>query len=99
MDSTWALEGRSSRACSARFQPAVLTVGNIIGYGRYARMIEDFKYQVLDADGNLREMPDMVKLARVSELNAIIVLGTELKVPQSEVSAEGHYLPPIEVTA
>ena len=62
-------------------------------------MIEVFKYQVLDADGNLREMPDMVTLGRIAELNAIIVLGSELKVPQSEVSAIGHYTPPIEVTA
>lgn len=62
-------------------------------------MIEVFKYQVLDADGNLREMPDMVTLGRVGELNAIIVLGSELKVPQSEVSNVGHYTPPVEVNA
>ena len=47
-------------------------------------MIEVFKYQVLDADGNLREMPDMVTLGRIAELDAIIVLGSELKVPQSD---------------
>jgi hypothetical protein len=62
-------------------------------------MIEVFKYQVLDAEGNLREMPDMVTLGRVGELNAIIVLGTEMKVPQSEVSTIGHYTPPIETHA
>ena len=62
-------------------------------------MIEVFKYQVLDADGNLREMPDMVTLGRVAELNAIIVLGSELKVLQSEVSAGGHYTPPLEINA
>jgi hypothetical protein len=57
-------------------------------------MIEVFKYQVLDAEGNLREMPDMVTLGRMGELNAIIVLGSELAVPQSEVSDVGHYTPP-----
>ena len=62
-------------------------------------MIEVFKYQVLDADGGLREMPDMVTLARIAELNAIIVLGSEVKVPQSEVSAGGHYTPPVEINA
>lgn len=62
-------------------------------------MIEVFKYQVLDADRNLCEMPDMVTLARIAELNAIIVLGSELKVPQSEVSAVGHYTPPLEINA
>ena len=62
-------------------------------------MIEVFKYQVLDADGNLREMPDMVTLGRIAELDAIIVLGSELKVPQSEVSAIGHYARPIDVNA
>lgn len=56
-------------------------------------MIEVFKYQVLDADGNLREMPDMVTLGRIAELNAIIVLGSELKVPQASVSNVGHYSP------
>jgi hypothetical protein len=56
-------------------------------------MIEVFKYQVLDADGNLREMPDMVTLGRIAELNAIIVLGSELKVPQASVSPIGHYTP------
>jgi hypothetical protein len=59
-------------------------------------MIEVFKYQVLDAEGNLREMPDMVTLGRIAELNAIIVLGSELKVPQASVSNVGHYLPTIE---
>ena len=53
-------------------------------------MIEVFKYQVLDADGNLREMPDMITLGRIAELNAIIVLGSELKVPQASVSPVGH---------
>lgn len=62
-------------------------------------MIEVFKYQVLDADGNLREMPDMITFGRVAELNAIIVLGSEQKVPQSEVSVVGHYTPPVEVNA
>ena len=62
-------------------------------------MIEVFKYQVLDADGNLRQMPDMVTLARIAELEAIIVVGSELKVPQSEVSAVGHCTPPVELTA
>ena len=62
-------------------------------------MIEVFKYQVLDADGNLREMPDMVTLGRIAELDAIIVLGSELKVSQSEVSAIGHYTPHLEVKA
>jgi hypothetical protein len=56
-------------------------------------MIEVFKYQVLDADGNLREMPDMVTLGRIAELNAIIVLGSERKVPQDSVSNIGHYSP------
>ncbi len=41
----------------------------------------------------------MVTLARIAELNAIIVLGSELKVPQSEVSPVGHYNPPIEINA
>ena len=59
-------------------------------------MIEVFKYQVLDADGNLREMPDMVTIGRIAELNAIIVLGSELKVPQASVSNIGHYLPEID---
>ena len=59
-------------------------------------MIEVFKYQVLDADGNLREMPDMVTLGRIAELNAIIVLGSELKVPQASVSNLGHYSPAID---
>jgi hypothetical protein len=58
-------------------------------------MIEVFKYQVLDADGNLREMPDMVTLGRIAELNAIIVLGSEQKVPQASVSNEGHYSPAV----
>ena len=62
-------------------------------------MIEVYKYQILDADGNLREMPDMVTLARIAEIDAIIVLGSELKVPQSEVSPVGHYTPPVEVKA
>ena len=62
-------------------------------------MIEVFKYQVLDADRNLREMPDMVTLARIAELNAIIVLGSERKVPQSEVSPVGHYNPPVAINA
>ena len=60
-------------------------------------MIEVFKYQVLDADGHLQEMPDMVTLGRVGELNAIIILSSELKVPQSEVSTVGHYTPPAEI--
>ena len=47
----------------------------------------------MDADGKLREMPDMVTLGRIAELNAIIVLGSELKVPQSSVSSVGHYTP------
>lgn len=64
---------------------------------RYEVMIEVFKYQVLDADGGLREMPDMVTLGRIAELNAIIIVGSELKVPQSELSAVGHYAPPVEV--
>ena len=59
-------------------------------------MIEVFKYQVLDADGNLREMPDMVTLGRIAELNAIIVLGSELKVQQDSISKVGHYSPAIE---
>ena len=58
-------------------------------------MIEVFKYQVLDADGNLREMPDMVTLGRIAELNAIIVLGSEQKVPQASVSNVGHYSPAV----
>jgi hypothetical protein len=58
-------------------------------------MIEVYKYQILDADQSLREMPDMVTLARIAELDAIIVLGSELKVPQSEVSSVGHYTPPV----
>ena len=62
-------------------------------------MIEVYKYQILDADGNLREMPDMITLSRVAELNAIVKIGSELKVPQSEVSAIGHYTPPVEVNA
>ena len=59
-------------------------------------MIEVFKYQVLDADGDLREMPDMVTLGRIAELNAIIVLGSELIVPQASVSNIGHYSPASE---
>jgi hypothetical protein len=54
-------------------------------------MIDVYKYQILDADGNLREMPDMVTLGRIGELNAIIVLGSEMEVPQSQVSNVGHY--------
>jgi hypothetical protein len=57
-------------------------------------MIEVYKYQILDADQSLREMPDMVTLARIAELDAIIVLGSEMKVPQCEVSSVGHYTPP-----
>jgi hypothetical protein len=56
-------------------------------------MIEVYRYQILDADGKLREMDDMITLARVAELDAIIIVGSELKVPQSEVSAVGHYTP------
>ena len=62
-------------------------------------MIEVYKYQIMDADGNLREMPDMITLGRVAELDAIVKIGSELKVPQSEVSAIGHYTPPVAVSA
>jgi hypothetical protein len=41
-------------------------------------------------------LPDMVTLGRIAELNAIIVLGSELKVPQASVSPVGHYTPAIE---
>ena len=61
-------------------------------------MIEVFKYQILDADGNLREMPDMITLGRIAELNAIIVLGSELKVPQALVSPVGHYTSAIDLS-
>ena len=54
-------------------------------------MIEVFRYQIMDADGELREMPDMVTGARVVELKAIAIVGSELKVPQDSVSKEGHY--------
>lgn len=60
-------------------------------------MVEVYRYQILDADGNLREMDDMITLSRVAELEAIIIVGSELKVPQSEVSGTGHYTPPVEV--
>jgi hypothetical protein len=60
---------------------------------RFTRMIEVYRYQILDADGNLREMPDMITLSRVAELNAIVIVGSEMKVPQIEVSAVGHFTP------
>jgi hypothetical protein len=62
-------------------------------------MIEVYRYQILDADGNLREMPDMITLSRVAELDAIVIVGSELKVPQSEVSAVGHFTPLLAVKA
>ena len=62
-------------------------------------MIEVYRYQILDADGTLREMPDMITLSRVAELDAIVIIGSELKVPQSEVSAVGHFTPPLTVKA
>ena len=56
--------------------------------------IEVFRYQVMSPDGELREMPDMATVARIAELNAIAIVGSELKVPQDSVSKEGHYTSP-----
>ena len=61
--------------------------------------IEVYHYKVIDADGEWRSMPDLITLARAAELDAKIILGTAHSVPRPEVSAQGHYTPPVDVNA
>lgn len=53
-----------------------------------------YKYKVIDADGELRTMEDLITLNRAADLGAHIIVGSGHNVPADEVSKEGHHIPP-----
>jgi len=57
-------------------------------------MVLVYKYKVIDADGELRTMEDLITLSRAADLGAHIVIGSGHNVPSEEVSKGGHYTPP-----